>query len=69
LYRRRIRFTQFNLADAIVSAAHLVMSGGSGSIPAALVKGVDVELVNGDASEYAKIPKDLCIYNKLYNPT
>jgi len=52
-----------------VSATYLVMGEGSGSIPAALVKGVNVELVDRDTSEYAKIPKDLCIYNKLYDPT
>lgn len=66
LYGYVIRFTVMALADEVASAAHLVMGEADECIPAALVKGVSVELVDEDTSEQVKLPRDKCIYRKLY---
>jgi len=66
LYGRVIRYTQFALADSIASAAHLVIGEGAESIPAALVKGVDIELVDKDTTDEIKVGRDECIYRELY---
>ena len=66
LFGRKIRFTQLALADEIASAAHIVMGEGTETVPAAIVRGVEVELIDGEENYLMKISMDKCIYRDLY---
>ena len=66
LYGRRIIFTQMALADSIAAAAHIVMGEGNEMTPAALVRGVDIELIDGDTTNQAKMTINECMYKDMY---
>ena len=66
IYGRNIVFTRLNLADEISSAAHLVMGEGREKIPAALIKGLDVKLLDEEVTNKLRIPPSECLYRELY---
>ena len=66
LYGVNIRYTYMNIADELASAAHLAMGEGDEGVPAALVRGVEVSLLDKDTTYMTKIDKDRCIFRKLY---
>ncbi len=66
LFGRCIEVTRLSLADEIASAAHLVIGEGSERIPAAIVKGLNIELEEGDFSEEIKLSQEECIYRLLF---
>lgn len=66
LYGREIMYTRLNLADELASAAHLVMGEGRERIPVVLIKGVDIELYEGEVTDDLLIPPKECLYKDIY---
>lgn len=66
LYGERIRVTYLNIADEMASAAHLVMGEGCEKVPATLIRGLDIKLINKYTCDMLKLGPNKCIYNKLY---
>lgn len=66
LYGVSIRYTYMNIADELASAAHLAMGEGDERVPAALIRGVEVNLVDRDTTYMTKIDPDMCVFKKLY---
>lgn len=67
LYGEQIEVTYLNIADEIASAAHLVMGEGRELVPAAIIRGLNIKLVDRYTCEMAKLDPKQCIFNKLYN--
>jgi len=67
LYGVKIKYTYMNIADEMASAAHLVMGEGDEGIPAVLIRGYNINLIDKDTSDMAKIKFKDCLYNKLYD--
>lgn len=65
LFGNIIMVTTLSLADCIASAALLVMGEGKESIPAAIVRGLDVEFKEKDFTESIKIDITNCIYGEV----
>jgi len=66
LYGVSIKYTYMNIADELASAAHLAMGEGDERVPAALIRGVEVSLVDKNTTSMAKIDRNKCIFRKLY---
>ncbi len=66
IYGRNILFTRLNLADEVASAAHLVMGEGRERIPAVLIKGLDIRLVEDIGADKLMISPSECLYKDLY---
>ncbi len=65
LYGRPLEVTQKAVADNLVSAAQVVMGEGNESIPAVVVRGAPVRLIEDDDLENVKIPSiapEECMY-------
>lgn len=67
LYGEKIKVTYLNIADELASAAHLVMGEGAEGVPATLIRGLDIKMVEEYTCDRAKLGPNQCIYNKLYN--
>ncbi len=65
LFGKDIKYTYLNIADEIASAAHLVMGEGDEATPAALVRGVEIELYEDDTTDMMKLNEHECIYTEL----
>ena len=66
LFGRKVQVTQLALADEIASAAHVLMGECDESIPAVLIRGLNINLSDKNGTELLTIPRDECIYKDLY---
>ena len=66
LYGKTIKYTLMAYADEIASAAHLILKEGGEGIPAAIVKGLDIELIEEETTNALYIDKKKCLFNKIY---
>lgn len=66
LFGRVVQVTQLALADELSSAAHILMGECDESIPAVLIRGLDIKLSEEEYTELLTIPEDECIYKDLY---
>ena len=67
LYNKEIEYTVMAYADEIASAAHLALGEGEEKVPAAIVKGLDIKLVEKETTNTILIEKDKCLFNKIYS--
>ena len=67
LYGKTIEYTLMAYADEIASAAHLILKEGREGIPAAIIKGLDIELIEKETTNVLQIDKKKCLFNKIYS--
>lgn len=67
LYGKTIEYTLMAYADEIASAAHLILKEGKERIPAVIVKGLDIELVEEETTNTLRIDKEKCLFNRIYS--
>ena len=67
LYNKEIQYTVMAYADEIASAAHLTLGEGDEKVPAAIVKGLDIKLVEKETTNMLLIEKEKCLFNKIYS--
>lgn len=65
LYGKKIKFTFQGLADEIASAAHLVIGEGDERIPLAIVRGLNIKLIEKDTTYLTKIELKKDIFREL----
>ena len=65
LYGKKIHITTHALADDLASAAHLIMGETREQIPAVLIRGAPVEVIEEDDPEPIHMPPDECLYGHI----
>lgn len=66
LFHRKLKMTQINIADALASAAVLLMGEGSESCPLALIKGANLEFVDKVDPLELRIPFEEDLYYPIF---
>lgn len=64
LYGRAVSITLHALADDLASAAHLIMGETNEQVPAVLIKGAPVKLMEAVKPSAVVIPADQCLFAK-----
>lgn len=62
LFGRELKITRKAVADNLVSAAQVVMGEGGEGIPAAIIRGAPVLILDNASCEMPKIPPQECMY-------
>ncbi len=65
LYGRKLQITFKGIGDQISAAAQLVMGEADESIPAVIVRGLDINILNGNGIT-PKVPPKKCVYSKFF---
>ena len=65
LFGKKLIVTTLAVADALASAAHLVMGEGDEAIPLAIIRNSEINVDRDHNPEIAKMPKERCLYMKV----